>query len=128
MQSYEYRHRVGLEDTNLVGNVYYVNHVRWQGRCREMFLYEHAPEVIEELGKGTSLVTTRVTCSYYEELAAFDEVLIRMRAAAMTPSRLTMHFDYVRILPHGGEQLVARGEQEVACVRREGSRQVATAL
>jgi enediyne biosynthesis thioesterase len=35
---YEYSHRVGFEETSLVGNVYYVNHLRWQGRCREMFL------------------------------------------------------------------------------------------
>ena len=37
MRSYEYRHVVAFEETNLVGNVYYVNHLRWQGRCREMF-------------------------------------------------------------------------------------------
>ena len=35
---YEYPHMVGFEETNLVGNVYYVNYLRWQGRCREMFL------------------------------------------------------------------------------------------
>ena len=38
MKAFEYRHVVGFEETNLVGNVYYVNHLRWQGRCREMFL------------------------------------------------------------------------------------------
>ncbi|HVR11545.1 MAG TPA: acyl-CoA thioesterase, partial [Thermoanaerobaculia bacterium] len=43
MRYFEYRHLVGFEETNLVGNVYYVNHLRWQGRCREMFLLEHAP-------------------------------------------------------------------------------------
>ena len=31
---YEYRHIVSFEETNLVGNVYYVNYLRWQGRCR----------------------------------------------------------------------------------------------
>ena len=34
MRAYEYRHVVGFEETNLIGNVYYANHVRWQGRCR----------------------------------------------------------------------------------------------
>ena len=46
---YEYRHIVGFEETNLVGNVYYVNYLRWQGRCREMFLSERAPDVLAEL-------------------------------------------------------------------------------
>ena len=31
MPTYELRHIVGFEETNLVGNVYYVNHLRWQG-------------------------------------------------------------------------------------------------
>jgi enediyne core biosynthesis thioesterase len=39
-----------------------------------------------------------------------------------------MLFDYVRLRSDGHEQLVARGEQEVACLRREGSSQVASAL
>src|SRR5882672_2394132 len=42
-RAYEYRHIVGFEETNLVGNVYYVKHVAWQGRVREMFLREHVP-------------------------------------------------------------------------------------
>ena len=37
MKYYEYRHLVAFEESNLVGNVYYVNHLRWQGRCRELF-------------------------------------------------------------------------------------------
>ena len=46
---YEIRHTVGFEETNLVGNVYYVNYLRWQGRCREMFLKENAAGVLAEL-------------------------------------------------------------------------------
>lgn len=128
MHSYEYRHRVGFEETNLVGNVYYANHVRWQGRCREMFLYEHAPDVLAELSRGLHLVTTRVACQYYRELEAFDEVVVRMRSGPPSASRVTMLFDYLRCLPGGGEELVARGEQEVACLRREGAALVPAAL
>ncbi len=46
---YEYRHLVGFEETNLVGNVYYVNYLRWQGRCREMFLRDRAPDVLADI-------------------------------------------------------------------------------
>jgi hypothetical protein len=31
MRAYEYRHVVGFEETNLLGNVYYVNHVAGGG-------------------------------------------------------------------------------------------------
>ncbi|HEY7592198.1 MAG TPA: acyl-CoA thioesterase, partial [Actinophytocola sp.] len=43
---YELRHRVGFEETNFVGNVYYTNYLRWQGHCRERFLTEEAPDVL----------------------------------------------------------------------------------
>lgn len=121
MHTYEYRHRVCFEETNVVGNVYYAHYVRWQGRCREMFLRDHAPEVLQELDRGVALATTRVSCSYYHELLVFDEVLIRMSVAAITPNRLTMLFQYFRISPRGEEELVAEGEQEVACVMRMGA-------
>ncbi len=122
MSYYEYRHRVGFEETNVVGNVYFTHYLRWQGRCREMFLHQHAPELMGDLGHGLALATTRVACSYYRELAPLDEVAVRMSAAAMTPSRLTMSFQYVRLGPGGEEELVAEGEQEVACMRRAGDR------
>src|SRR5437899_11945236 len=79
MRVYEYQHIVGFEETNLVGNVYYVNHLRWQGRCREMFLRDHAPEVLTELEQGLALVTTRCSCEYAAELLAFESVIVRLR-------------------------------------------------
>jgi|ERR1700722_8372913 len=119
MHTYEYRHRICLEETNVVGNVYYTHYIRWQGRCREMFLHDHAPQLLSELGHGFAMATTRVTCSYYQELAAFDEIVIRMSAGTITPSRLTMVFRYYLALPNGREALVAEGEQEVVCIERK---------
>ena len=119
MRAYEYRHVVGFEETNLIGNVYYANHVRWQGRCREMFLRDRAPDVIEALKHGLVLVTTRVSCEFMAELVAFDEVVLRMRLGGLTQNRITMNFEYWR-----GEELIARGEQQVACMQREGEQVV----
>ena len=119
MRAYEYRHVVGFEETNLIGNVYYANHVRWQGRCREMFLRDRAPEVIEALKYGLVLVTTRVSCEFMAELVAFDEIILRMRLGELAQNRITMKFEYWR-----GEELVARGEQQVACMQREGKQVV----
>lgn len=123
MRAYEYRHVVGFEETNLVGNVYYVNHVRWQGRCREMFLRDRAPEVIDALSHGLALVTTRVSCEFMAELVAFDEIILRMRLGELGQNRITMKFDYWRRTA-AGEELVARGEQQVACMQRDGEQTV----
>jgi enediyne core biosynthesis thioesterase len=114
-RAYEMEHLVTFEETNLVGNVYYVNHVRWQGACRERFLEEHCPGMLAALRSGLALATTRCSCAYYAELEAFDRVTVRMTLGSVSQNRVLMHFDYLR-----GEQLVARGEQEIACMRRDG--------
>lgn len=127
MKAYEYHHIVSFEETNLVGNVYYANYVRWQGRCREMFLRDNAPEIIQELFQGLALVTVRVSCDYLSELFAFDEVIIRMRLGEIKQNRITMLFEYWRVTD-GGEELIAKGEQQAACMRRQGEQTVPTPI
>lgn len=128
MPAFEYRHVVGFEETNLVGNVYYVNHLRWQGRCREMFLHEHAPQILDDLQNGLALATVRCSCDYLAELAAFDTVVLRMRLGEVVQNRLTLLFEYWREGAGGSQELVARGEQQIACMRREEGRTVPTPI
>jgi len=99
MRFYEYRHIVSFEETNLDGNVYYVNHIRWQGLCREMFIRDHAPGVLTQLSNGLSLVTVRCSCNYLAEIFAFEEIVIRMWLADISQNRMTMAFEYVRQAP-----------------------------
>jgi enediyne core biosynthesis thioesterase len=121
---FEYRHTVGFEETNLVGNVYYVHYLRWQGRCRELFLKDRAPEVLEDLRADLKLFTLRVDCEFFAELTAFDDVSVRMRLAELAQTQIQFGFDYVRLEPGGGETLVARGIQRVACMRGPNTRTV----
>lgn len=114
---FEYRHVVGFEETNLVGNVYYTNYLRWQGRCREMFLRERAPELLAELNADLRLFTLRVECEFFAELTAFDEISVRMRLIDLAQTQLEFGFDYLRLDTGGGETLAARGRQRVACMR-----------
>src|SRR5450755_4116817 len=111
---FEHLHTVGFEETSLVGNVYYVNYLRWQGRCREMFLFEHAPDVLADLRGDLKLFTIKAECEYFAEISAFDEVSIRMRLQELTQTQIGFTFDYVRV---SGplELLVAQGGQRVAC-------------
>lgn len=118
MENYfEYRHVVGFEETNLVGNVYYVNYLRWQGRARELFLKERAVEVLADLRDDLKLFTLKVDCEFFAEITAFDEVSIRMRLLELGQTQLQFGFDYVLMNARGGETLVARGMQRVACMR-----------
>jgi enediyne biosynthesis thioesterase len=122
MNYFEYRHTVGFEETNLVGNVYYVNYLRWQGRARELFLKDRAPEVLADLQDDLKLFTLKVDCEFYAEITLFDELSVRMRLVELGQTQLQFGFDYVRLDPGGGETLVARGMQRVACMRGPNTR------
>ena len=117
--AFEYKHRVGFGETNLLGNTYFAHFVYWQGLCREEFLRRYIPDVLEMFKNGFALITTRVSCEFIGELSAFDEVTIRMRLGGIRQNRIAMTFEYWKTSARG-EELVARGEQEIACMRREG--------
>ncbi|MFD8661352.1 acyl-CoA thioesterase [Streptomyces globisporus] len=123
---FEYRHVVGFEETNLVGNVYYVNYLRWQGRCRELFLRAHAPEVLADVLGDLKLFTLKVDCEFFAEISVFDELSVRMRLAELRQTQLEFTFDYVRIDAEGAERLVARGRQRVAFMRGPNTATVPT--
>ncbi len=122
-RAYEYRHVVGFGETNIVGNVYFTHFLEWQGRCREMFLRDHAPEILAELAKDLRMVTVRCSCDYIEEVWGLDEISVRMRLGEHMQNRITMDYEYYRC-KDGKEQLVAKGQQQVACMRAEGERAV----
>ncbi|TDV41027.1 acyl-CoA thioesterase [Actinophytocola oryzae] len=114
---YEIHHRVGFEETNFVGNVYYVNYLRWQGHCREQFLQEMAPAVLAEImHDDLKLFTLKAECEFFSEITAFDELVVRMRLDELTQTQLLFSFDYVQ-LTDGRESLIARGKQRIACMR-----------
>lgn len=112
--AFVYRHIVSFEETNVVGNVYFTRHLAWQGRCREMFLKEHAPEVLSEITRELRLVTLRVSCEYFGELNAFDEINVQMRLAHLRQHRIGLDFNIIR---SDSDVSVAHGFQELACMR-----------
>lgn len=119
-KTYDYQHLVTFGETNLVGNVYFTNYLAWQGACREHFLIDHAPAVIQSLRAGLALVTTSCGCDFFDELYAADTVELRMSLGEISNNRISMAFDYYR-LRHTMSQLVARGRQTIACMRRTAS-------
>lgn len=117
MRAYHHRHVVTLDETNLVGNVYFAHYLRWQGHCREHFLAEYTPAVLKALRSGElALVTVSCSMDFYAECFALDEIDIAMSLRGRTGNRLAMDFEFRR-----DGVLTARGTQTVACMTRTGS-------
>ncbi len=116
LPSFVYRHTVSFEETNVVGNVYFTRHIAWQGRCREMFLKQNAPDIMAEISRDLRLVTLRVSCEYFEELNAFDDIEVHMSLAHLRQNKLGLKFNYLKIASEQ-QKPAARGFQEIGCMR-----------
>jgi enediyne biosynthesis thioesterase len=125
--NFVYRHIVSFEETNVVGNVYFTRHIAWQGRCREMFLKQHAPKILAEIARDLRLVTIRVSCEYFEELNAFDEIEVQMSLAHLRQHKIGLAFNYLKT-PSGQRSTAARGFQEIGCMRLTGTGLVPVAV
>jgi enediyne core biosynthesis thioesterase len=115
---FEYSHTVSFEETNLVGNVYFVNYFKWQGRCREMFLKEKAGNVIVDIEAGRlALITLHSACNFLGELKAFDQLRVQMFLEGVNNHKIKMKFNYYKV---AGEelQLVATGVHEAGCFEK----------
>jgi enediyne core biosynthesis thioesterase len=124
MRSFEYHHVVTLDETNMVGNVYFAHFVRWQGHCRELFLAKHAPGVLSAIQRGDlAIVTVSCSMNYYAECFALDTIDVAMTLRMSTGNRLAMDFEFTR-----EATLAARGSQSVACMRRTTSGVVPTEI
>lgn len=51
-----YRPRITFQDTNIVGNVYFLTFFRWQAECRDRWLSEGHPELWNSIRTGQSQV------------------------------------------------------------------------
>ena len=121
MPAYFYEHVVGFEETSLIGNVYFTNYLLWQGHCREVFLRDHAPDVLGHLSRReVAFFTKSCTCDFGGDFgfAALDRVLVEMRLAKFRGGRMTLAFTYAKA--ESPAEIVATGSQEIYCKGRRG--------
>ncbi len=118
MRPYRYPLVVSFQDTNVVGNVYFAQYFAWQGKCREAFLREHTPQILDDFKAGFGIITKDAQCQFVREARAFDELLIEMFLDDLTPLSVTMRFDYYR-RESTGRVLLAQGSQSTMWVNPE---------
>lgn len=118
MRPYRYSLVVSFQDTNVVGNVYFAQYFAWQGKCRESFLREFAPQILDDFKVGFGIITKDAQCQFVREARAFDDVQIDMFLDDLTPLSVTMRFDYYR-REQAGRVLLAQGSQSTMWVNPE---------
>ncbi len=110
-----------LQDSNLVGNLYFGNYSVWQGRLRDQFLHDIAPSCFNPDKVGGQLECLFFGTHHLREAMPFDNVEVSMHVKAVYRGALDLWFEYHRVGTNGEREKLAVGEHRVALVSANGS-------
>jgi acyl-CoA thioesterase FadM len=105
-----------LQDSNLVGNLYFSNYSAWQGRLRDRFLHDIAPECFDLPKLGAQPECLFFSTHHLREAMPFDNIKVQMSVKTMFEGALDLWFDYYRVDMMGTHEKLAVGEHRVALV------------
>jgi len=90
----------------------------WQGKCRELFLADHAPGALRRVAsRQLALQTTSASLEIHDLLPLFvDEVRVEMRLQDIKCGQMSVHFDYFA-QADGREIRFATGSQRMSSKR-----------
>ncbi|MDX1929842.1 MAG: hypothetical protein SFV81_25165 [Pirellulaceae bacterium] len=72
--------------------------VAWQGKCRELFLAEHAPKSLAAVAhRQLAWQTTSASLDIYKHVTELDSVRIEMRLVALKCGQMSVRFDYYSV-------------------------------
>ena len=111
-----------LEESNLVGNIYFSNYYHWQSRLIDRCLYALAPELFRD-SAGGSLHCMRSKVQHLREAMPFDDIEVSMALKQLYANGLRLHFEYHHRAADGRLTKLAVGE--VDCVWVAGSGEAA---
>ncbi len=130
MDRYICHPEITFEDTNLVGNVYYANFVRWQNECRDDWLKSTAYDAYADLFRGgRRLVVTELGLKFHDPTGAAlgDALEVEMTADGKKLGLQRLTFE-IRRLPSPGSTdmsaVLVTGHQCFTLVERENQRGV----
>jgi len=103
-----------MEDGNLVGNIYFANYYKWQGRVRDNFLHNLLNETskLEKINGEFRAIDCKI--NHVAEAMPFDKILIVMRKKAVYEKGAVFVFDYYRLNENGSQEKLAFGVHKAA--------------
>jgi len=108
----------GLEDSNLIGNLYYANYFKWQGKVRDRFFYGLAPELFRGFGSSGEAYVLNSRAEFLRDAMPFDRIVVAMSVTAVYQFGATFRFEYFAADGSGGTRKLAVGEQDIAWVKQ----------
>ena len=110
MSVFEYISVVTIGDTNLIGNMYFANHFKIQGKTRELWMNRCVKNADSHLADGLILITKSAHCDYIKGYYLNDEIVCRMTVENIRKASFKLKFEFY----HGeSNEIHALGWQDI---------------
>jgi acyl-CoA thioesterase FadM len=109
-----------LQDSNLVGNLYFGNYSSWQGRLRDEFFHALGPEYFNGRKSPAQLECISFGTQHLREAMPFDQIEATMQLRAIYPGAVDLWFDFHRVDSTGSREKLAVGHHRAALVSATG--------
>jgi acyl-CoA thioesterase FadM len=108
-----------LEESNLIGNLYYANYFKWQGKVRDRFFHSLAPDLYRGFGSGGEASVLNSRMEFLRDAMPFDRIVVVMSVGAIYERGMALRFEYLASDGNGGAtRKLAVGEHDLAWVKR----------
>jgi enediyne polyketide synthase len=108
-----------LDNSNIVGNIYFANYYAWQGQVRDHYFYKIIPEYFRGVGEKGELLCVQTQVQHLREAMPFDTIVVTMALKQLKKYSVTFHFEYFRQENDGSRTKLAFGEQQNVWVVRD---------
>jgi len=83
-----------LENSNLVGNIYFSNYAKWLGAVEDLYFYKIIPEYYRGVGTDGEFVCTNCEVTHLSEAMPFDRILIKMFVNSVSRNGVDLFFEF----------------------------------
>ncbi len=108
-----------LENSNLVGNIYFANYYAWQGITRDKFFFKLIPEYYRGAGEKGELLCIECRVDHLREAMPFDNIVVTMSLKSLKTCSALFYFEYFRQDADGTRIKLAFGEHLAVWVTRD---------
>jgi acyl-CoA thioesterase FadM len=99
-----------LEESNLVGNIYFGNYYLFHGRTRDHFFRDAAPDYYRGTGERGELRCLYCRIDHLREAMPFDRIAVRLSLNSLHELGVRLRVDLFRATDEGGREKLGSGE------------------
>jgi len=96
-----------LEESNLVGNIYFSNYGKWLGKTRDLYFFEIMPKFYLGAQNIREFFCANCDINYLNEAMPFDKIKVKMFLNKVFENSLELYFEFYKDNSGGVEKRLA---------------------